>query len=155
MKWVFLLTRPSRGATDCNFVLVVILAISTHTPLAGRDEMMARVVPRGFISTHTPLAGRDPNDPAIGAQYLISTHTPLAGRDTATPSLLSLTGYFYSHAPRGARRPRFLEYVCNARFLLTRPSRGATRDGMTGQLFFVNFYSHAPRGARRCAFFIM
>ena len=79
--------------------------ISTHTPLAGRDNNFAVAVgaikdfyshaPCGarpimsasgsmqnVISTHTPLAGRD-IDIGIGMNEdsFISTHTPLAGRD--------------------------------------------------------------------------
>ena len=36
------------------------MAISTHTPLAGRDESSEPYEPTDYISTHTPLAGRDP-----------------------------------------------------------------------------------------------
>ena len=56
------------------------------------------------ISTHTPLAGRDVPSFAAFSMCLISTHTPLAGRDKV--------------------RVRF--YRADGRFLLTRPSRGAT-----------------------------
>ena len=34
---IFLLTRPSRGATTCNLNAGIPRRISTHTPLAGRD----------------------------------------------------------------------------------------------------------------------
>ena len=79
--------------------------ISTHTPLAGRDNTAssksATALPflltrplrdvtggisgvldlSGQISTHTPLAGRDHVALKDVANNLISTHTPLAGRD--------------------------------------------------------------------------
>ena len=54
------------------------------------------------ISTHTPLAGRD------GVQTIktdesgeISTHTPLAGRDTLRSNDFYVLRDFYSHAPCG------------------------------------------------------
>jgi len=59
MQLSFLLTRPSRGATN-------------HLLGASADY---------FISTHTPLAGRDLKDSGFDAVIDISTHTPLAGRD--------------------------------------------------------------------------
>ena len=77
---------------------------------------------------------------------------------------------FYSHAPRGARHKRSADEVREMQFLLTRPSRGATKYlHMSFLPFFIsthtplagrdrqagrstdrtgNFYSHAPRGAR-------
>ena len=149
MTWFqFLLTRPSRGATGRKVDAVEELRISTHTPLAGRDEKTASLMYAIKISTHTPLAGRDCCASRNTAQVPISTHTPLAGRDpysTLAPS-------------------------CRSTFLLTRPSRGATfylfhfftpflisthtplagRDDsrrISGWLD-DDFYSHAPRGAR-------
>ena len=79
--------------------------ISTHTPLAGRDENLLYAHTAAGISTHTPLAGRDEmrawcnSNPTKflltrplrdvtsgrGSQTnkpVISTHTPLAGRDS-------------------------------------------------------------------------
>ena len=35
------------------------MSISTHTPLAGRDEYTIADIDGLVISTHTPLAGRD------------------------------------------------------------------------------------------------
>ena len=101
--------------------------ISTHTPLAGRDGIDVRLLqwlldfyshaPRGArleflqfvlsicdISTHTPLAGRDDLRNIRLRYFRISTHTPLAGRDTPNAVIPAVMG----------------------RFLLTRPSRGAT-----------------------------
>ena len=53
--------------------------ISTHTPLAGRDDIILNGVYDAEISTHTPLAGRDPCPLAFGIRII----------------------NFYSHAPRG------------------------------------------------------
>ena len=100
----FLLTRPSRGATQRKYHTTDTTLISTHTPLAGRDDTWHRAAsrivhfyshaPRGArldfpgidrplteISTHTPLAGRDTIPTLAGWEQMISTHTPLAGRD--------------------------------------------------------------------------
>ena len=60
--------------------------ISTHTSLAGRDQMMEDNIVKELISTHTSLAGRDPiGFTLIAASAVISTHTSLAGRDAADP----------------------------------------------------------------------
>ena len=122
------------------------------------------------ISTHTPLAGRDPSWNPNQEQIQISTHTPLAGRDLVAIMRPHKRQYFYSHAPRGARRLFASFFYVREGFLLTRPSRGATiikmmpRPGgyisthtpLAGRDLHISiwshsaqyFYSHAPRGAR-------
>ena len=62
---VFQPTRPLRGATAISRRLVLRHWISTHAPLAGRDDNLKL----GYggtkeISTHAPLAGRD-----VGVEY--------------------------------------------------------------------------------------
>ena len=149
----FQLTRPLRGATALVHVRRVHLHISTHTPLAGRDDNRRQ---RGLvlksISTHTPLAGRDDVDdltpeqlahfnshapcgarPSLGrlqhSILHISTHTPLAGRDIAAHVRVILHCHFNSHAPCGARlHHRFAHPEAD------------------------DFNSHAPCGARRTIF---
>ena len=78
----FQLTRPLRGATGEKRTIVGTYEISTHTPLAGRDEIVKIINVDKKISTHTPLAGRDDKD--------IAPYDFLA--------------HFNSHAPCGARR---------------------------------------------------
>ena len=56
---LFLLTRPSRGATQDTLDAAFCYQISTHTPLAGRDLDSGVFGVQKCISTHTPLAGRD------------------------------------------------------------------------------------------------
>ena len=171
MLFLFLLTRPSRGATATDLSESPRLKISTHTPLAGRDVVV--IIPfvinflflltrpsRGatpsavgascniHISTHTPLAGRDRSVLRPLPHPQISTHTPLAGRDVVV----------------------IIPFVINFLFLLTRPSRGATPSAVgascnihisthtplagrdvchySASSSARNFYSHAPRGAR-------
>ena len=58
-------TRPLRGATALSEALHDDESISTHAPLAGRDDNLKL----GYggtkeISTHAPLAGRD-----VGVEY--------------------------------------------------------------------------------------
>ncbi len=77
------------------------MTISTHTPLAGRDDIYALLAIMGHISTHTPLAGRDKKSDAFLRIYNISTHTPLAGRDVLDRLRCQGRWHFYSHAPCG------------------------------------------------------
>ena len=79
----------------------VTFAISTHTPLAGRDLVGVKLYDVVGISTHTPLAGRDAMSMPKTGQIRISTHTPLAGRDVDVDGGLLVGHDFYSHAPRG------------------------------------------------------
>ena len=171
MHTTFLLTRPSRGATEENGLCPDCYRISTHTPLAGRDltQLSVWLMPSEFLLTR-PSRGATQitlppghtwkfllTRPSRGATYFmeihegtfsISTHTPLAGRDQIIAACADGTYNFYSHAPRGAR-PIPSQCPCKyCRFLLTRPSRGATRR-CSGKDRRENFYSHAPRGARR------
>ena len=122
---IFLLTRPSRGATFCTGQNNIAPAISTHTPLAGRDrrkkvKWLSKIdfyshAPRGArpdeqnkmagyvaISTHTPLAGRDSPCPILPRRWQISTHTPLAGRDDLQGKT-KLTSDISTHTPLAGR----------------------------------------------------
>ena len=123
-----------------------------------------------MISTHTPLAGRDYFYENIGQiDRHFYSHAPRGARlDRA--GVWFPARDFYSHAPRGARLQTGMPLSSAIRFLLTRPSRGATcsitvnrlvgkflltrpsRGATTGNNDYdgkvFNFYSHAPRGAR-------
>ncbi len=68
--------------TIVQFHFCIVIPISNHSPLAGRDLDVVGSVLWGYISTHTPLAGRDAMFSAAIYAGCISTHTPLAGRDT-------------------------------------------------------------------------
>ena len=98
----------------------------SHAPRGARRLPTKIRMPPSQISTHTPLAGRDSSLPFLRREISISTHTPLAGRDILRFCHCPLLHYFYSHAPRGARPPCGTVHFTNTRFLLTRPSRGAT-----------------------------
>ena len=84
--------------------LPVIITISIHPPLAGRDIQLASLLPSedefqstrplrdgtlpcvrlwvdNSISIHPPLAGRDEKAERLEREKRISIHPPLAGRD--------------------------------------------------------------------------
>ena len=102
----FLLTRPSRGATEKVILGGWILGISTHTPLAGRDLIPDRRLRSSlYFYSHAPRGARHTEIKEAIESIGISTHTPLAGRDKL-----------------------YLFTSCHHQlFLLTRPSRGATQ----------------------------
>ena len=153
--FLFLLTRPSRGATVKLWFIICSVEFLLTRPSRGATLVLLNLKYPDFISTHTPLAGTDSSTYFRSLSMAISTHTPLAGRDQLM--LLDLIEHldFYSHAPRGARREFPTRSIRTPTFLLTRPSRGAT-DGMEviDQKTF-DFYSHAPRGARRASWEIL
>ena len=147
--FIFLLTRPSRGATPQSWKGYMENEISTHTPLAGRDgNCGAATAGDSDFYSHAPRGARLGADVYWSADNTISTHTPLAGRDrdhrcknrhlhaflltrpsrgaTRTDEYFGVVTDFYSHAPRGARHQLPEGHVLIDRFLLTRPSRGAT-----------------------------
>ena len=93
---------PLAGRDNAPDQLIRNRPISTHTPLAGRDHVMRSRWRLPGISTHTPLAGRDNFKYAISDTFRISTHTPLAGRDgTYEEAKAYAEENFYSHAPCG------------------------------------------------------
>ena len=103
-KSVFQPTRPLRGATYMVNTSLRCNPISTHAPLAGRDDH--RKVACGAlygISTHAPLAGRDARRPVSARAYTrISTHAPLAGRDQEK-SFAHSEHTISTHAPLAGR----------------------------------------------------
>ena len=129
---------------------IVFINISTHTPLAGRDFKINKILLTQVISTHTPLAGRDITSQNIahgqvlfqltrpsrgvtevgGSGYVcnyISTHTPLAGRDRASGSIISSL-MISTHTPLAGRDLNAGDMMQAAMtFQLTRPSRGVTK----------------------------
>ena len=101
----FLLTRPSRGATIISDVVICTCPFLLTRPSRGATCQRSNNLLTVWISTHTPLAGRDTDTATTWQMALaISTHTPLAGRD------INLCNHSAS----------------TVIFLLTRPSRGAT-----------------------------
>ena len=105
LDFTFQPTRPLRGATLEELQKKTAKVISTHAPLAGRDQTKKKIKKRHYISTHAPLAGRDCSVRDRCHKYLIFQPTrPL----------------------RGATIPPPLSLHRILRFQPTRPLRGAT-----------------------------
>ena len=79
-----------------------------------------------YISTHTPLARRD--NSKVSPEYLpkISTHTPLARRDVLTDAIKPFVAFLLTRLLRGVTD--IIQKIVDAViFLLTRLLRGVTR----------------------------
>ena len=130
---------------------IAIVVISTHTSLAGGDQVQDLYGGRASISTHTSLAGGDiqsvpfrcpggafqPTPPSreattkVQQDYaasLISTHTSLAGGDAESVHLRRSVVNFNPHLPRGRRLKSNGLLNLDQRFQPTPPSREATPD---------------------------
>ena len=83
--------------------MMLMMMISTHTPLAGRDiyNPEAVIERKRFLLTR-PSRGVTSREEAKIPESIISTHTPLAGRDRESGGAGEVRMDFYSHAPRGA-----------------------------------------------------
>ena len=67
--------------------------------------MLIGSAPWTDISTHTPLARRDQDGLALGSLIIISTHTPLARRDQDHSDRRAVEGQFLlTRLLRGATR---------------------------------------------------
>ena len=104
----------------------------------------------GGISTHAPLAGRDENTKNLMSNGCIFQPTrPLRGATTA-PHLRMGSINFNPRAPCGARRIRHRIYpIIGIVFQPTRPLRGATRIPQRQCGKTQNFNPRAPCGARQ------
>ena len=171
-NWQFLLTRLLRGATvtrsvrctdplcfyshaSCEarpsfYFVGKHRPVSTHTPLARRDDHRKRHPGREkkFLLTRL-LRGATRASVTSSVYSFVSTHTPLARRDTATNLHRPAEAFLLTRLLRGATarllREREAEYVSThtplarrdtggnlpcgytTRFLLTRLLRGATK----------------------------
>ena len=144
---VFLLTRPSRGATTFNTGTLTLNTFLLTRPSRGATGLMAQKDVTYHFYSHAPRGARQARGGVSrrGIQFLLTR--PSRGATTY---------------PSVSIRP--------LKFLLTRPSRGATDDlaiitfrfnisthtplagrdaiRQTPDVRQGDFYSHAPRGAR-------
>ena len=147
----FLLTRPSRGATVCIAedsisrdyfyshaprgarpvgagAVFLFLDFYSHAPRGARPDAKKSFSPgQTFLLTRPSRGATEITDQPVTVT-IISTHTPLAGRDSFLETFGGGFENFYSHAPRGARLMWQSVSLLPDRFLLTRPSRGATEE---------------------------
>ena len=97
-------TRPLRGATPRpRHGCAGSMLFQPTRPLRGATIQRLHSQRAIYISTHAPLAGRDDLVPPFICEGGISTHAPLAGRDQALHPRKTHTGYFNPRAPCGAR----------------------------------------------------
>ena len=160
-----------RGATGICVASRRKGVISTHAPLAGRDDSSKPVSFSCRISTHAPLAGRDtcsqqllthpcefqPTRPLRGAtvyvtdeviDLIISTHAPLAGRDFKVSSRCCNIMKFQPTRPLRGATYLFNRWRNILRFQPTRPLRGATGEVPEPFPAIKDFNPRAPCGAR-------
>ena len=125
--------------------------ISTHAPLAGRDNSLACAsrsrslfqptrplrgattdaarppVALLYFNPRAPCGARHDDEHRNDQYYQISTHAPLAGRDSIALRISSI-GSISTHAPLAGRDGRTLTALQpDGTFQPTRPLRGATR----------------------------
>ena len=169
-------TRPLRGATALLGINAVVLSISTHAPLAGRDTstLPSCSTPAEFQPTR-PLRGAtdleraghmmgryfNPRAPC-GARPgswqvykdcdMISTHAPLAGRDSVCSLFVAMLLVFQPTRPlRGAT----IDNYCKNPYKLISthaPLAGRDNTHIAIDKPLINFNPRAPCGARlsRC-----
>ena len=113
--------RQSVGADgvtwSCNFY--------SHAPRGARLQEIFRLLRGRRISTHTPLAGRDEagtNSSNTKLSFLLTR--PSRGATGAISQKTDAQSDFYSHAPRGARRISARLAACPSYFYSHAP-RGA------------------------------
>ena len=100
----FLLTRPMRGATQQTFWGSPESGISTHTPHAGRDEILADLDDDGWdFYSHAPCGARQDDRTGSAGDHDFYSHAPCGARQNVSKYKSSIID-FYSHAPCGARR---------------------------------------------------
>ena len=123
--------------------------ISTHAPLAGRDNTVCRCNGKVIgISTHAPLAGRDVELYDVArVQVGISTHAPLAGRDDLRSATLSVT-YISTHAPLAGRDCLNGTLLLSFRISTHAPLAGRDQGGPPMAKKNRHFNPRAPCGAR-------
>ena len=146
----FQLTRPLRGATYSITYCDMACAISTHTPLAGRDfdRQSRHFDVHIHFNSHAPCGARLHNLDKTISSFDFNSHAPCGARRLIISASLAVI-YFNSHAPCGARLDEIVAFIAHTLFQLTRPLRGATADIGVILSSPSDFNSHAPCGARR------
>ena len=100
-------TRPLRGATFYGRRRFLVYDISTHAPLAGRDNRVLNPSNSSNISTHAPLAGRDTVRPNLFNSLMRFQPTrPLRGATNELILQVFKISNFNPRAPCGARLVR-------------------------------------------------
>ena len=119
-------TRPLRGATGTITINKKLNYISTHAPLAGRDQIVIHSVVSSFLFQPT---------------------RPLRGATSGAGDAKHRTSYFNPRAPCGARLATCLLAPFVSIFQPTRPLRGATVY-LPLSSFSIIISTHAPLAGR-------
>ena len=143
-------TRPLRGATS---VAVSIKSNSSYfnprAPCGARQKYASLSYMAWHISTHAPLAGRDerPQRPCVFV-HRISTHAPLAGRDWGNKDLQHLAKHISTHAPLAGRDLRVSVNYGQLAYFNPRAPCGARPADHAGQYRDILISTHAPLAGR-------
>ena len=146
---MFQSTRPMRGATSQQLLILFVADVSIHAPHAGRDPLRLHLqspVPR--FNPRAPCGARHNHAESLYARYGFNPRAPCGAR-LSVPMLFSSPACFNPRAPCGARRAvldmrRTVEAVS-----IHAPHAG--RDYLSWKRFPVrsSFNPRAPCGARR------
>ena len=128
---IFQPTRPLRGATSYYLSTNLIIVISTHAPLAGRDEIkQLGYKPRRTFQPTRPLRGATRATEALRMCELYFNPRAPCGARLAGQHLVGRTAVFQPTRPlRGATIVPIIEIPQDLKFQPTRPLRGATNGG--------------------------
>ena len=146
-------TRPLRGATwGWCFIWLGILYFNPRAPCGARLGTLVTKFMNFIISTHAPLAGRDEAIRIFAAERREFQPTrPLRGATKLPNVKEQKTKNFNPRAPCGARQEQYRERPSSAEFQPTRPLRGATiiaKDTKKSSLIST----HAPLAGRDVVF---
>ena len=145
--FIFQSTLPMRGETQVGNDAAILLAISIHSPHAGRDVVVACQEDPVSISIHSPHAGRDKPVIFINGINGISIHSPHAGRDDCKPDDVNRPIYFNPLSPCG-ERPDSTDWLQRCLiFQSTLPMRGET-DLLVFRLECGDISIHSPHAGR-------
>ncbi len=168
----FLLTHPLRGATIYLWSSVCRIGISTHTPLAGCNQInihdylgdyhfyshtpcgVQQEIAKGtemviqFLLTH-PLRGATNCRLHRDCYMDISTHTPLAGCNLCPAPKPAISAVFLlTHPLRGATWSAYGAIV-NLKISTHTPLAGCNIQDIRERDNHLHFYSHTPCGVQR------
>ena len=122
----FLLTRPLRDVTGLSRWQVAPRVVSTHTPLAGRDDFLAaRNLYGTDVSTHTPLAGRDQVRSCSALMDAFLLTRPLRDVTSRNNRAVETHGFLLTRPLRDVTSQWVFLHIPFL-FLLTRPLRDVT-----------------------------
>ena len=142
-------TRPLRGATPASVSALLLVSISTHAPLAGRD--IKRLPPPHHIHYFNPRApcGARPVAGNVGQRRRHFNPRAPCGARRKSRLVINSGNFISTHAPLAGRdRHPLLLFNAPSQFQPTRPLRGATGVKKWWKQFWLHFNPRAPCGAR-------